>query len=73
MNHMSKYQRAYMDYIARNPGCCIADVDRACMINPLAGHAQVDGRRESFNPSSISSAHAAEARRQVQIIRGVRG
>jgi hypothetical protein len=35
---MSIYQASYVEYVAANPGCCIADVDRACRMNPLAGH-----------------------------------
>lgn len=35
---MSYHQKRYREYIDKHPGCCIADVVRACMINPRAGH-----------------------------------
>lgn len=35
---MSDYQRCYLDYIAKHPGCCIMDVVRACRVNYQAGH-----------------------------------
>jgi hypothetical protein len=35
---VSHNQARYLDYIAAHPGCSIADVDRACRINRLAGH-----------------------------------
>jgi hypothetical protein len=38
MNGMSHGQRAYVEYVRRHPGCCAADVDRACRWNPQAGH-----------------------------------
>jgi len=31
-------QLEYLQYVSRNPGCCIADVDRACRRDTLAGH-----------------------------------
>lgn len=52
-NMISYYQSEYMEYIRNNPGCIIADVDRACRHNPYAGHKWVyDGvsrlRRRGF-------------------------
>lgn len=38
MRRLSPSQRSYLAYIREHPGCCIADVDRACRRNPLAGH-----------------------------------
>jgi len=35
---MSNAQHIYARYVASHPGCTIADVDRACRRNPLAGH-----------------------------------
>ncbi len=35
---MSLNQHAYLAYVREHPGCCIADVDRACRVNPNAGH-----------------------------------
>ena len=35
---MSGHQRRYADFIAANPGCSIADIDRACRVNRQAGH-----------------------------------
>lgn len=42
---MSHWQRAYLKYIAENPGCTAADVDRACRRNPNAGHRVYEGIR----------------------------
>lgn len=38
---MSNHQKAYIAYVQRHQGCCIADVDRACRVNPRAGHRHV--------------------------------
>ena len=35
---MSAWQHDYLRYIAAHPGCCAAEVDRACRCNPVAGH-----------------------------------
>lgn len=35
---ISTNQSRYISYISANQGCSIADVDRACRRNPLAGH-----------------------------------
>ncbi len=35
---MSNNQRSYLSYVRNHPGCCVADVDRACRLNPAAGH-----------------------------------
>ncbi len=35
---MSYNQSRYLEYVADHPGCCVADVDRACRRNPQAGH-----------------------------------
>jgi hypothetical protein len=35
---MSAAQHAYAAYVAQHPGCCVAEVDRACRRNPRAGH-----------------------------------
>jgi hypothetical protein len=35
---ISNNQARYLDYISAHPGCSIADVDRACRRNRLAGH-----------------------------------
>lgn len=37
-SQMSSYQHSYCRYVAAHPGCSIADVERACKSNPLAGH-----------------------------------
>lgn len=34
---MSNHQHRYLNYVAANPGCSIADVVRACRWNPNAG------------------------------------
>lgn len=34
---LSAHQRAYIEYVRTHPGCCVADVDRACRVNPSAG------------------------------------
>ena len=31
-------QLEYLQFVAKNPGCCIADVDRACRVDSTAGH-----------------------------------
>ena len=36
--YLSHHQRCYVDYIRANPGCSMADVCRACKVNPRAGH-----------------------------------
>lgn len=41
MKRMSHYQKAYVEYISKHPGCSKADVDRACRVNPMAGHCHV--------------------------------
>jgi len=38
MARMSSNQTAYVRFVAANPGCSTADVDRACRWNPRAGH-----------------------------------
>jgi hypothetical protein len=38
MNRISRNQSRYVNFVSSNPGCCIADVDRACRHNPQAGH-----------------------------------
>jgi len=37
-SQLSRNQWSYLSYIAAHPGCCAADVDRACRRNPNAGH-----------------------------------
>lgn len=34
----SRNQKRYLSYIRNNPGCSIADINRNCKINHLAGH-----------------------------------
>ena len=38
MKRTSRNQKMYIEFIVRNPGCSISDVDRACRINRRAGH-----------------------------------
>lgn len=38
MAYMSPAQREYLHFVREHPGCCVADVDRACRYNPQAGH-----------------------------------
>ena len=38
---MSNWQRSYVSYIAEHPSCIVADVVRACLSNPQAGHKHV--------------------------------
>jgi hypothetical protein len=38
MPRLSAHQRRYIAYVQANPGCSIADVARACKLNPQAGH-----------------------------------
>lgn len=35
---MSANQASYVRYVAEHPGCSVAQVDRACRVNPQAGH-----------------------------------
>ncbi len=39
--YTSHYQKSYLSYIENNPGCSIADVVRACKVNPRAGHCYI--------------------------------
>lgn len=53
---MSLNQHAYLSYVRKHPGCCIADVDRACRLNPYAGHKWVyDGVARLIRQGALSS------------------
>jgi len=53
---MSRNQCSYVAYVLAHPGCCIADVDRACRINPNAGHKWVyDGVARLIRQGVLSS------------------
>lgn len=38
MAYISPYQKNYLKFIKNNPGVSTADVNRACKVNPQAGH-----------------------------------
>lgn len=51
---LSSYQQSYIRYIESHPGCSIADVVRACRVNPYAGHKWVyDGVQRLMNHAIV--------------------
>lgn len=38
---LSVFQESYLKYVKDNPGCCIADVYRACTVRPGTGYGRI--------------------------------
>lgn len=61
---MSGAQHGYAAYVAANPGCCVADVDRACRRNPRAGHKWVyDGVARLVREGVLRAEHRGREKR----------
>lgn len=57
---MSGHQERYVAFVRANPGCSVADVERACKANPQAGHKWVyDGVGRLIRQGVLRSARGA--------------
>lgn len=66
---MSRWQHRYAGYISSHPGCCAADVNRACKANSLAGHKWVyDGIRRLIRAGVLRSERGAGGRRLLFVV-----